>query len=549
MTGMLRRDSLLWLAACVYLGVSGCASSEIRQADRGVPRHFEVQSSEDAGQIAEARPASLPELPDPFSPESTLAESGGDDSLPSDGTEAEPAAIVPVQFVPPDENAATAAASVAPAGQPPVVPLDLSSALAMTGGRNPQIAFAQARIRESLAQLQAAEVLWLPTIRAGANFNKHEGKIQDVQGNVFDTSRIGTYGGLGVRGIGQGSPTYPGIIMQFDMVDAIYQPRIATRVAQAREQSARATLNDQLLDSALAYLDLLEALQRRAIAVETVRNAEELAELTDAFARSGQGTQADADRMAAALAVQRNQLTRAEEAVMVASARLAQQLSIDPTVPIDPQEPTVVPIDLAPAGAAPQQLVATALANRPELSESQMLVAEALERLGREKNAIWLPSIFLGMDYGAMGGGLGNHIGNSGDRWDFDAVAFWRVRNLGFGEEAARDQARSVVEQAQFRQVRVMDNIAREVVEAHTQVEARRRQIEVAESAITSAENSYRRNLQRIREGQGLPIEVLQSLLALDEARREYLRAVVDYNEAQFRLHRALGWTVCDPLP
>ena len=62
--------------------------------------------------------------------------------------------------------------------------------------------------------------------------------------------------------------------------------------------------------------------------------------------------------------------------------------------------------------------------------------------------------------------------------------------------------------------------------------------------AATFAQQSYDRNLERIRNVQGLPIEVLQSIQALDTARREYLRAVVDYNTAQFRLHRALGWPI-----
>jgi outer membrane protein TolC len=66
----------------------------------------------------------------------------------------------------------------------------------------------------------------------------------------------------------------------------------------------------------------------------------------------------------------------------------------------------------------------------------------------------------------------------------------------------------------------------------------------VAEQGIAAAQHSYERNLERIRNAQGLPIEVLQSIQALDAARREYLRAVVDYNTAQFRLHRALGWPV-----
>jgi outer membrane protein TolC len=89
-----------------------------------------------------------------------------------------------------------------------------------------------------------------------------------------------------------------------------------------------------------------------------------------------------------------------------------------------------------------------------------------------------------------------------------------------------------------------MDEVAREIVQAHAQVQARQRQIALAEQAVQSAMASYRLNLARIRDGQGLPIEVLQSIQALDQTRREYLRAVVAYNEAQFQLQRALGWPV-----
>jgi outer membrane protein TolC len=39
-----------------------------------------------------------------------------------------------------------------------------------------------------------------------------------------------------------------------------------------------------------------------------------------------------------------------------------------------------------------------------------------------------------------------------------------------------------------------------------------------------------------------LPIEALQSAQALDTARQTYLAAVLEYNEAQLRLYRGLGW-------
>lgn len=118
------------------------------------------------------------------------------------------------------------------------------------------------------------------------------------------------------------------------------------------------------------------------------------------------------------------------------------------------------------------------------------------------------------------------------------------VRGLGFGERAARAEASARVDQARFRQLQTMDRAAREVVEAKAQVDARGKQILVAADAVRAAESSYRLNSQRISELQGLPIETLQAIQALDAAQRDYLRAVTEHNEAQFRLHRALGWPI-----
>ena len=63
----------------------------------------------------------------------------------------------------------------------------------------------------------------------------------------------------------------------------------------------------------------------------------------------------------------------------------------------------------------------------------------------------------------------------------------------------------------------------------------------MAEQGVAAALDSHRRNLDRIENSQGLPIEVLQSVQALGLARRDYLRAVIDYNIAQFQLLRAIG--------
>jgi outer membrane protein TolC len=427
----------------------------------------------------------------------------------------------------------------------PSLPLDLPTALGLTQGQNPRVAFAQAQIAQSLAVHDAARALWLPSIRAGMNYNKHENRLQDVEGNNIQVSRGAAFGGFGANAVGASSPGVPGVYAYFHTTDAIFQRRITGYALEAREFQATAVTNDQLLETALAYLALLEAAQRKAIAAETLEHGQELVKLTGDFAQSGAGNLADADRATAALALLKNEMARAEEAALVASARVAQQLSSDPSMLIVPQETNIVPIDLVPLDTLPMgDLVATGLTNRPELSASRSLVCEAVNRLRREENAPWLPSILLGVSYGGFGAGVGGQITNGGPRLDFDGVAWWELRNLGFGEHAARDNARAQIQQARMQEVQTMDLVAREIVETYSQVQARKRQIASAQEGITAAQHSYERNLERIRNVQGLPIEVLQSIQALDAARREYLRAVVDYNTAQFRLHRSLGWPV-----
>lgn len=427
---------------------------------------------------------------------------------------------------------------------PAAMPLDLGSALEMAAGQNPQVTFARQRIREASAQLQAANALWLPSLRAGVNYNKHEGRLQDVEGVVNDVSRGSLYSGFGAQAVGAGSPAVPGLVMNFHTRDAIFQPRIAERSLAARQQASQAVIQDLLTETAVAYINLLEAQQLRAISRETTVNLQALTDLTASFATSGAGLRSDADRTRTELLIQEVEDVRADENVQLASARLAQLLSYDPTVEFIPQEPSLAPLEMISPDRPLADLIATGLSNRPELAESGFLVGAAVERLRRERYAPLVPSVLLGVSYGWNGGGVGGNLDNFGDRVDADAVAWWEIRNLGFGEQAARESARAQVSQARAQQIRVMDQIASEVVQGHAQLRLRQRQIEIAQNGIGSANDSYRRNAERIRNGQGLPIESLQSVQALGAAQRQYARVVADYNRAQFTLTRSLGWPV-----
>ncbi|MFO1062557.1 MAG: TolC family protein [Pirellulales bacterium] len=422
--------------------------------------------------------------------------------------------------------------------------IDYAPVLQLTDAQNPNVAVARERILEAYARTDRARALWLPSLRTGLNYNHHQGTIQDVAGNVFNTNRSAMYGGFGSGGVGAASPAVPGVVAQFHLSDAISQPRITSHQAASRQFAATATRNDALRDAAIAYWELVRAERLTAIAKQSVAQTTELADILLKSSQAGQGLKADAQRAAVEVMVRRDEALSAEEQRRTCAACLAQLLHAESSSSIATGEEIIVPLAIAAGDQSEADAVASGLMRRPELAEQKHLVCEAAERLRREKLAPLVPSVLLGMSYGSMGGGLGSNITNTGDRFDADAIAYWEVRNLGAGERAARREQASVLRQSQMRKVALLDQVAREITEAYAQVQQREARMANAATAVQIAEESYSLNRQRIENAQGLPIEALQSVAALAASQRLYLNAVIDYNAAQVQLCRAMGWFV-----
>jgi outer membrane protein TolC len=60
---------------------------------------------------------------------------------------------------------------------PQATPVSLASILELATEQNPQVNVARERVIEAFARLERSETFWLPSIRAGVNYNKHEGRI------------------------------------------------------------------------------------------------------------------------------------------------------------------------------------------------------------------------------------------------------------------------------------------------------------------------------------------------------------------------------------
>src|SRR5262245_21884604 len=99
------------------------------------------------------------------------------------------APIVPRQDGPPTQLPNTQSAPAAPPTPPPPappgerpLPINLATALHLAGARPLDVALAAEQVRVASARLDQAHVLWLPTIYVGADYFRHDGRIQDIQG-------------------------------------------------------------------------------------------------------------------------------------------------------------------------------------------------------------------------------------------------------------------------------------------------------------------------------------------------------------------------------
>ena len=101
-------------------------------------------------------------------------------------------------------------------------------------------------------------------------------------------------------------------------------------------------------------------------------------------------------------------------------------------------------------------------------------------------------------------------------------------------------------EEAKLQKLKVAARVAAEVVAAYETKQAAARQINESRETVAEAIDSLKLNMINIRQGAELPratrpIEVLQPIQALVQARTDYLDSVLGYNRAQFRLNRAIG--------
>jgi outer membrane protein TolC len=426
------------------------------------------------------------------------------------------------------------------------LPINLPTALRLAGVNPLDIALASERLQQAEAELQRAQVLWLPTIFLGADYFRHDGRIQDVAGHLFDTSKQSLM--LGAS---------PGVL--FAVTDAIYAPLVARQVTAAKQSELQAVRNDVLLEVAEAYFAVQQARGEVLGLAATLQRTEDLGKRVDRLVEAGLVPGLERSRVTAEIARRRQALENAYERWKVASAELNRILRLEATALVVPLEPPHWRIELVEPNRDLDDLAAVALRNRPELASQRALVEATLTQVRQERWRPLLPTVVIRgaatnpggtLAGGYFGGGLNDDLGAFGWRNSIDFQLLWQFQNLGLGNDAVVRQQEAVHQQALLQFFRLRDRILAQVVQAHAQLQSALRRVRLAEEELKQALATVQISLEGIQQTKaigGVPIlvirpqEVVAAIGQLDQAYRDYYAAVADSNRAQFRLYHALG--------
>ncbi len=347
-------------------------------------------------------------------------------------------------------------------------PIDLATALKLADVSNPTIGAARAMILEALGMQMTACSLLLPSLNAGPSYHGHNGVLQCASGKITEVSEQSFFIGAGAR-ITSTTITIPGVNIFTPLSEAWFEPLAARQRVIAAGFHAGATANEILLDVALLDLELIGNQSILEAQRLSESQAYEIVKTTESFAVTGEGRKSDAERAKAEWRFRRADVQKAEEAVAVTAARLANRLNLDPAVRLTAIGGPLVTLELLDLSASPQELIQVALTHRPDLAARTAAIAEAGVRRKEEIGRPLLPTLWLGFVGGAFGGGSNLApplLGRFAGRTDSEVRLYWTLLNMGAGNLALIKQRDAEIGQAIAMRQRTINCARSEIMSA-----------------------------------------------------------------------------------
>ena len=409
------------------------------------------------------------------------------------------------------------------------LPIDLPTALRLAGARNLDVQIARENLHEAQANRQSAVEHFFPWVAPGIGYHRRDGVAQaSPSGQISDANyQSWTPGATAVA--------------QLNLGNSIYTTLAARQLVKASDQALETQRQDATLAAAQGYFDLVKARALVGVVNEAIQISLDYQQQLHAAVVAGIAFKGDELRVQTQTERHLIALQQALERQRSASVNLAQVLHLDATVELAPLDTGLTSLTLFPTNASMSALVAQALNGRPELKQSEALMAATRAEKNGAVYGPLIPSVGAQVFGGGLGGGPEGSSGTFDGMADYTVGLSWQIGPGGLFDSGRIRASKARLAATQLAQSKLKDTITSQVVDALVAVNSTAAQIQLAEQNLNTASETLRLTRQRKQYGVGIVLEDIEAQQALTQARADYVTALAEYNKSQYALSRDIG--------
>ncbi|WP_321782736.1 efflux transporter outer membrane subunit [Paraburkholderia sp. J94] len=407
----------------------------------------------------------------------------------------------------------------------------LNALIAAALEHNPDVRVAQARLRESRAQLQQQRAAEMPKVSAVAAAPR----MREPDLSSFSQSS-------GSSGAGRGPLQF--YTVGFDAsweIDLFGGTRRAVEAASDEADAVSADLADTQVslaaEVAQAYIDLRDEQQRLAIAQRTAEIQQQSLTLTTQRRTGGTAADVDVERLTTQVENTRSRLAPLASQVEMSLDQLAVLTGKAPGA-LDAELATPRPFPTLPATVTVSD-PATVLAQRPDIRAAERRLASSNAQIGQHV-ADYFPKLTLFGDLGFTAADPGHLARKSNFSWvgvpylQWNLLDFGRTAGAVRGAEASRDEAQARYEKAVLAALQDANG-------ALSRYGYQRDHVVTLQKVQASAERSATLMRQRYRAGASSLVDLLDTQRAEFTAQQDVVSAQAQLLKDFVSLQKSLG--------
>ncbi len=309
----------------------------------------------------------------------------------------------------------------------------------------------------------------------------------------------------------------------------IDQAKLGLTIAELSVQKSKQQIK---LDATSAYLTVLQAQILLKLSQESVDRL--TAHLQNVQAQYNVGTVAKVDvlRSQVESASAEQNLIKAQNALDLSVASLNNVLGLS----LDTQVSLKDNLTYKAYSQPLEDCITYALAKRPEILQSNFAIEVAglgkkvaksgnLPTVGLQAYSDWNKDKFPGAD---------------NNNWAVALAANWNFFDAGVTKSKVQQaEATLIKSQEQMRQTK--DLVQLDVRQSYLSLREAEKRIATSQVAVDKAEEDYKIAGVRYSSGVGTNLDVIDSQVALTQAKTNYVQALYDYNSSKAKLDKAMG--------